>query len=231
MMRRGQPLVPGAETDRRISWWVFALIIAVILAGFAQNFYLRAWLGTRLLIPTAWLHGFIMSAWLVMFAIQVLMVARRRIDLHRVLGMLAAALAALVVTVGVLTIIVRARIVIPGASPIQYAGLFVAFDGLSLLLFGLLVACAVRLRARPAVHRRLMTMAMVSLLPPAFGRLVSYATHQYIEMTVLVLMVLTVLLCVAVDSLHTGRVHRAYLVPGILIVVVNVATYIAQSVT
>ena len=40
--------------------------------------------------------------------------------------------------------IVRARIAIPDASFAKYAALFVAFDGLSLLLFGVLVACAVR---------------------------------------------------------------------------------------
>jgi hypothetical protein len=143
---------------------------------------------------------------------------------------LGAALAVLVIAVGVLTIIVRARIAIPGASLARYTTLFVAFDGLSLLLFGVLVACAVRWRARPAVHRRLMTMAMVALLPPAFGRLVAYATHQHIEITVLSLMLLTVLFCIAVDS-RGGHVHRAFLVPGIFIVLTDVTTCIAQLAT
>jgi hypothetical protein len=222
---------PRTGEDRRIASALLAFIIVVILAGFAKNFYLRAWLGSRVLIPTAWLHGFVMSAWLTLFAIQVVFVSRRRIDLHRKLGIFSAAFAPVVVIIGLLTIIVRARIAIPGASLTQYAMLFVAFDGVSLLLFGALVATAVRCRGRPAVHRRLMTMAMVSLLPPAFGRLVAYATHQHIEVTVLVLMSLTVLVFIAVDSTRSGCVHRAFVIPGTLIVLVNVATYIAQSVT
>jgi hypothetical protein len=83
------------DADRRIASVVFVFIIAMILAGFSENFYLRAWLGTRPLIPSAWLHGFIMSAWLILLAIQVLAVARRRIDLHRRIGKFAAALAVL----------------------------------------------------------------------------------------------------------------------------------------
>jgi hypothetical protein len=221
--------VPGAfRTDRRVARLVFVFIIAAILAGFAKNFYLRAWLGTRPLIPTAWLHGIVMSAWLMLFAIQIVMVAHRRVDLHRKLGTFGAALAMLIVAVGILTIVVRARIVLPDASLVQYLVVFVAFDGLSLMLFGVLVTYALRLRARPDLHRRLMTMAMVALLPPAFGRLVAYVTHNHVEITVLGLMLVTVLLCVVVDSLRSGRIRGASLVPGLFIVLVNLATYFAQ---
>lgn len=228
MSRDAPALAKRRDADRRISGGIFVFVFAVILAGFSKNFYLRAWLGTRPLIPTAWLHGFIMSAWLILFAIQVLLVARRRIDLHRRVGRFAAALAVLVMVVGVLAVIVRARLAIPNASLTQYATLFAAFDGLSLMLSGILVACAVRWRARPAVHRRLMTMAMVALLPPAFGRVVAYVTHQQIEIIVLALMVLAVLLSVGVDSLRSAHVHRASWVPGIAIVLTNVVTYMAQ---
>jgi len=50
-----------STVDRRISNRVVVFIVAVILTGFAKNFYLRAWLGTRHLIPTARLHGFTAS--------------------------------------------------------------------------------------------------------------------------------------------------------------------------
>jgi hypothetical protein len=214
--------------DRRISPGVFVFIVAVILAGFAKNFYLRAWLGTRHLIPTAWVHGFIMSAWVMLFVIQVVGVARRRVDLHRQLGVFGAVLAAAVVIVGVLTIVVRARLAYPDASPAFHGVVFVAFDGVSLILFAVLVGYALRWRARPAIHRRLMTMAMVALLPPAFGRAVAYVAHQHVEIAVLCLMLLTVLTLVAVDARRNGRIHRACLVPGLSIVVTNMATYFAQ---
>jgi predicted neutral ceramidase superfamily lipid hydrolase len=161
MRRDGAAQVLRTDVDRRIASGIFIFIIAAMLAGFAKNFYLRAWLGTRQLIPTAWLHGFIMSAWLILFVIQVLMVAHRRVDLHLRLGLFGAALAVLVIAV---------------------------------------------------------------------GRLVAYMTHQSIEITVLALMTVTVLICVAVDSLRSDRIHRASFVPGILIVMTNVATCVAQLV-
>jgi len=59
--RQDQPLPVQSTVDRRISNRVVVFIVAVILTGFAKNFYLRAWLGTRHLIPTARLHGFTAS--------------------------------------------------------------------------------------------------------------------------------------------------------------------------
>ena len=81
------------------------------------------------------------------------------------------------------------------------AVVFVAFDGLSLLLFGGLVALAWSYRFRSAIHRRLMFMAMVALLPPAFGRLVAYLRRDHVDIIVLGLMIVTTLTFVAVDAL------------------------------
>jgi hypothetical protein len=152
-----------------------------------------------------------MSAWLMLFTI-----ARRRVDLHRRLGVFGAALALLIVGIGVRTIVLRARIAIRGASLRQYFAVFVAFDGLILVLVGVFVACSPQQRASSALHRRVMTMAIVALLPPAFGRLVAYVTHDHVEITVLSRMLLTVLFCVAIESLRSGRILDASLAPGLV---------------
>jgi len=222
------PVAAGSRTDLRIARAVFVFIVATTLAGFAKNFYLRPWFGTRHLIPSAWLHGFVMSAWLVLFAGQVILVALGRVDLHRRVGRVGGWLAAVVVIVGVLTIEVRANLAFPNASLARYALVFVAFDGLSLLLFGVLVTAALRARRIAGIHRRLMTFAMVALLPPAFGRFLAYFTQADIEVAVLALMVLTAAAVVAVDARRLGRVPRASLVPAVLIALVNVATCYAQ---
>jgi hypothetical protein len=147
-----------------------ALILsAIMLVGFSKNYYLRAWIGTRPITVMVHVHGLIMTTWVVLFLTQTLLIARRRTDLHRKLGVGGAILAIVVVALGIYTIsgsILRRH---PGTSTESFAVTFVAFDGLSLLLFGGLVATAVRVRLRPQTHKRLMLMAMVSLLPPAFG--------------------------------------------------------------
>jgi hypothetical protein len=215
-------------SDPRIARGLITVVITIFLAGFAKNFYLRAWLGTRPLILTAWVHGLVMTAWLVMFGTQVILVARRRLDLHRRLGQWGAWLAVVVVVVGVATILVRSRLMYPAATSWTSVVVFVAFDGLSLLLFGVLVSLAWRNRPRPAIHRRLMTMAMLALLPPAFGRLVAYLRHDHIEIAVVGLMTATVFIFVAVDALRSRRVQPAAWVPGLFILLVNGITYFAQ---
>jgi hypothetical protein len=217
------------SSDRRISRALAALVVLIILAGFAKNFYLRAWLGTRPLILTAWVHGFVMTAWLVLFTAQVAMVYLRRMDLHRKFGSWGAWLAAVAVGVGIVTILVRARLMYPAATPLTEATVFVAFDGLSLLLYGALVWLGWQYRPQPAIHRRLMTMAVVALCPPAFGRLVAYVRADHIQITVLGLMTLTTLIFVTVDAVRSQRLQPASWAPGVLIVLINVATYFAQA--
>lgn len=221
-------VAPPEGSDSRIARGLVILVIALILAGFAKNFYLRAWLGTRPLILTAWVHGILMTAWLVLFATQVVMVDHRRMDLHRKFGRLGVWLAVVVVAVGIVTILVRTRLMYPEATLLTSAMVFVAFDGLSLLLFGVLVGLGWRYRPRPAIHRRLMTMAIVALSPPAFGRLVAYLRPDHIEIIVVGLMTVTILIFVTVDALRSHRLQPASWAPGLLILLINGTTYFAQ---
>jgi hypothetical protein len=224
--RKARP--SGEGGDRRIARILFVLLIAIFLVGFAKNFYLRAWLGTRPLILTAWVHGIVMTAWLGLFATQIVLVARGRTDLHRKLGEVGAWLALAVVLIGAVTIWVRERLLYADAAPFTVATVFTAFDGLSLFLFGALVAIAWHYRRRAALHRRLMTMALVALLPPALGRSVAYVRHDHVEILVLAAMTITVVVFVTVDALRSGRIQRASALPGLFIVLVDGATYLAQ---
>ena len=220
--------VPTNSGDSRIARGLIVLLVAIILVGFAKNFYLREWLGTRPLILTAWVHGLVMTAWLVLFVTQVAMAAKGRMDLHRKLGQWGVWLAIVVVAVGIATIMVRTHLMYPGATRSMSAMVFVAFDGLSLLLFGALVGLAWHYRPRPAIHRRLMTMAVVALLPPAFGRMVEYTRRDHIEIIVVGLMVATILVFVVVDAVRSRRVQPASWMPGAVILLVSGAAYWAQ---
>ena len=71
-------------------------------------------------------------------------------------------------------------------------------------------------------------MAMISLLPPAFGRVVAYLTRQHVWVTVLMLMCATVLFCVFIDALRNRRVSPALGWSGVLVILVNVLTYFTQ---
>jgi hypothetical protein len=209
---------------------VAAIAIAVIMfVGFARNYYLRTWLGTRPISFMVHVHGVVMTAWVALFLAQIALVAKRRVDLHRKLGVAGAVLAGLIVVLGVYTISISIARQAAQATLQHEALLFVAFDGLSLLLFGGFVMAALKHRAYRPTHRRLMLMAFVSLSPPALGRLVANFTHDEVSLVVLILMYSTALACVLIDSMRNRRVNPAMAWAGFLVAAVNQVTYIAQA--
>lgn len=225
-------LGPSSQTiqNRRFfGYFLTALIIsAIMFVGFAKNFYLRAWLGTRPITGMVHLHGWVMSAWIVLFVTQTLLIAKRRSGLHRKLGLAGAFLAIVVVALGIYTIsraILRQQ---PDANLELFSLLYVAFDGLSLLLFGGLVFAAIRMRLKHPVHKRLMLLAFVSLLPPAFGRFVAYFTRVHVSEIVLGLMCATVLSLLLIDAVRHRHLHPTLLWGGALVLAVNILTYLAQ---
>jgi hypothetical protein len=214
--------------DRRFFATAAILLCFVVFVGFARNYYLRAWIGTRPLTVLAHVHGLVMTAWVALFAVQTFLISRRRVARHQKLGYWVAGLSAVVVLLGIVTIaaaIARRR---PGVDLGTALWVFVAYDGLSVLLFGGLVAAAIAKRRTPWAHKRLMLMAMLSLLPPAFGRLVAYFTHADVEIIVLCLMYASVAIVIGADWFRTRRPYAAVAIPALLIIVVNQLTYFAQ---
>lgn len=213
-------------------YWNAALALAVlVLAGFARSYYLRALLPARHLTPLAHVHGILMTGWIVLFATQALLISKRRVAVHRWLGTAGAALAAVILIVGSLTVAAAIHRRFPGISPARFARVFVEFDGLSLWVFGALVLAAIARRARSDVHKRLMLCATVALLPPAVGRIAEYllpgsdwdfviaaATTSAFALT-----------CALVDALRLGRLHPAMAWGTACVLAANLLTRLAQA--
>jgi ABC-type branched-subunit amino acid transport system permease subunit len=98
-----------------------------------------------------------------------LLVAKRRIELHRQLGMFGVGLATLVILVGMPTLVNAAARRSHDVHSVRFLWMLVAFDGIALAVFAGLVAAAIVLRLRGDYHKRLMLLATLSLLGPAFG--------------------------------------------------------------
>jgi hypothetical protein len=224
------PTTGSADSRGVRPYFVSALILAgIMFVGFAKNYYLRTWIGTRPITVMVHAHGLIMTAWIALFVVQTLLVANHRTDLHRKLGIIGAILASIVVALGLYTIVAQILRRHPHISVEQFATLFVAFDGLSLLLFGGLVVTAVRVRLRPQSHKRLMVMAMGSLLPPALGRFVAYFTRVDVSAIVCGLMCATLGICILIDTIRHRRLHSDLAWSGALVVTINIITYFAQT--
>lgn len=152
------------------------LLLLLMFLGF-HLFYLhgRAFPGRELTPPIRGLlvlHGIVMAAWMLLFLVQPLLIVSGNRRAHMRLGIFGAALAAVVVILGFHLGIESARVNPPDLrlwdlSPRQ----FMAVPVLSILIFGILVGIGIWKRKRPEVHRPMMLLAVLAVMPAAMDRI------------------------------------------------------------
>jgi hypothetical protein len=161
-----------AVTDnRRFYTWFAVGAFLIIFAGFAHTYYLRLVFETKELPILLHLHGFLFTAWFVLFFVQVRLVARHRVDLHRKLGVVGAFLAPLCacVAIGVSLNAGRRFVLAHPNSLTNLRARPAAMDFGTSLMFLVLVGIALYFRRRPEIHKRVMVLACCSILLPAIG--------------------------------------------------------------
>jgi hypothetical protein len=166
---RGPPFA-AAPPAEHVFYCAMALLLAVLVAaGFAPTFFARGLSGAASLPSSVFVHGVCGTAWVLLFVAQTTLVATRRIAWHRRLGWVAAAAAVAFVASGAVVTAALERS--HGAEPWTWRAPHLFTNSAPLCAFALLVLAGVWQRARSAVHKRLMLLAAVVLLPPAIGRL------------------------------------------------------------
>jgi hypothetical protein len=207
----------GRGRERVFYTGMAAAFLVIVFAGFARTYYLRPYFAAAPLQPLLHLHGIIFSAWIVLLLVQTALVASKRTGTHRRLGAAGAVLAALMVVVGTATAIIRAKIVEvpPGASsPL----IFLTIPLGDMLVFAILVGAGFYFRRRVDVHKRLMLLATISILPAAVARLPFDFIQQYGPLAFFGLSDLFVVACLLYDLASRGRFHRATVTGGLLLV-------------
>ena len=151
------------------------ILVAIVAFGFAPSFYFRyarSLAGaTSPPLPTYLiLHGIVLSSWYLLFLTQTCLIATKRVEIHRAVGLAGAVVAILLFAVS-LNVVLRspARNLAAGASIAQIS-LMVIGDIAILFLFAALVTFGLLLRGRKEFHKRLMTLASVSIVAPAIAR-------------------------------------------------------------
>lgn len=145
-------------------------ILITVFAGFSRTYFLKAHYGTPELSLLLHVHGVVFTTWVLFFLAQTSLVASGRTDLHRRMGVLGAVLAGLVLIVGTTTAILRVKggsAPVPGVPSLS----FLAIPLFDMLVFGILVGTALYYRHRSETHKRLMTLAMIAMLPAPIARL------------------------------------------------------------
>lgn len=192
-------------------------IVITVFAGFAPSYYLKSYFGSPPLMPLLHLHGIVFTSWLVLFLTQTGLVAANRTGIHRRLGIAGAVIAVLVVVVGTATAIVRAKqgAAPPGVPPLAFLTIPLG----DMLVFPTLVGMGFYFRRRADVHKRLMLLATIAILPAAVARLPFAFIQQTGPLAFFGLADLFIVPCLLYDLIARRRIHRATALAGLLIVV------------
>jgi hypothetical protein len=190
----------------------------IVFAGFARTFFLNSYFAKRDLTALMILHGVIFSSWLVLLIVQATLVAAKRTDVHRRLGVAGAALAVLMIVVGFAMALHAAHsgFVAPGLPPPL---IFLVVPFFDIVVFTILVGAAFYYRGRPDVHKRLMIVATIAILPPAIARIPLSFIAVTLPVSAFLLGDLILVVCILYDVAVNRRLHRAYLWGGLLFVI------------
>ena len=147
------------------------LLLSVVALGF-QHFYLqgRASDGgpvTQQIVPLVFLHGILMTAWIIAFVVQSGLIVSGNRRLHMSLGVGGAVLAALLVIVGVATAIASVHYNPDSYKEIWGARRFLSFMLTNISGFGILAGIGLIYRRRPEVHRPMLLLATLFVAGPA----------------------------------------------------------------
>jgi hypothetical protein len=192
---------------RKTKRWFFVVaggvMVMIVVAGFWNSYFRPLVAGTSGKSGVIHFHALVYLGWIAMFLTQAALAATGRIESHRRAGKVGIAYGVLVIVVGV------------GATLYQYAGLirargleaslwFPIWPLIDMLLFTPFFLLAVLLRRKPEIHKRLMIVAMTSLLIAPAGRLgLSVMLTQLVWLS-------PILLGLAYDLFRHRRVHWVY---------------------
>jgi len=210
--------VVGTRRRTRIFYVGMAIAVAVtVFAGFSRSYFLKAQFGTPELGLLLHVHGLVFTSWVLFFLAQTTLVAAGRTDLHRRMGVAGAVLAALLLIVGTVTAILRVKggsAPIPGVSPLS----FLAIPLFDMVVFAILIGAGLYLRRRPETHKRLMTLATISLMSAPIARLpfelMKAGPPAFFGLTDLFIVVM-----LGYDLATRRRVHPATIWGGLFILV------------
>lgn len=165
--RARRPFPARRPADYKFFLTYVVLIWLAVLAGFVPDIIEHIRTGLAPYPISVHVHAVVSVAWLALLTSQTLLIRKRKVELHRKLGIAGAVLAAAVVFVGFWAALSVESLALgtPRARPP-----FLAIELSSMIGFAVLAIAAISARRRPSAHKRLVLLATLSLTPAAFAR-------------------------------------------------------------
>ncbi len=191
------------------------VVIAVVVAGFAQSYYLRPLFAHgESLSLLVHVHGALMTSWMVLFLVQILLVATGRTHLHRRLGRAGAVLLTVILVTALPMTVIAARLGgdhMPG-PPVPGLAFVLGF----LMAFGVLAGTGLAYTRRPDIHKRLMLVASVAAMEAGTVRLpFEFLANPLAAHLTTDLLLLGIIL---IDAVRHRRAHPAFMFGGMFLV-------------
>ncbi len=201
-----QPLAPTVG-DERFFLRAAIVMTLVIVAGFSLQLAMgRSTFASPLRVHA---HAIVFMGWVGIYLLQNILVATGRVNLHRLLGWIAAVWLVPMVALGIWVTVAMVQL---GNVPFFFRPLqFLIFDPLAVISFAGLTVAAIHLRRRTEWHRRFHYCAMTLLLAPAFGRLLPLPLMQPLAWeAALAPTLLFPIAGMLADKRRNGRIHPAW---------------------
>jgi hypothetical protein len=186
-------------------------MIAVATAGFLPSLVNTA--GRRAPVSAlAAAHGIIFCIWLGIFLVQARLIAGRQITTHRRIGIAAGCVAALMISLGYATCISMARRGFDLSGDLRAErdpAYLVIFPLGDLFMFAVLITAAIACRRQPDMHKRLMLLANVALIPAPLAHLIGHVSWLAAMPGMIILIPISLFLLAAIgrEFLVDGRAH------------------------
>jgi len=184
------------------------------MVGFAPSVLARLPQTTPAMHAIVVAHALLFSSWMALFLVQTSLVATHQVRIHRSLGIAGVVIATVMVVSAPPMAVGLARRGEPsGSDPLMFM-LVIVVD---VLLFAAFFGSAISFRRRAETHRRLMLLAMTTLLPPAISRWPWVVRHP--APGVLGILSLFLVAPVVADLLARRRPHPISVFGGLAVVV------------
>ncbi len=220
-----------SRTPTRSPFYVYLSIafLAIAIVGFSTTLFVPLARGSFSAPPVVKVHGALLFGWLAFLIAQATLVKSGNRSLHRRAGWLGFALSIAIVVSGVLVGLFAARRDIATTTEDWPYGAFVNIV-IEMVVFGALVGAAIAWRRDPQSHKRLLILATISALGPAWFRFRHFLPFVPNPLVTFSLVADAVLLVViARDWLVDGRVHPVYLWAGGAMFIVHIVELAAAD--
>ena len=218
VVRRDRPANPA--WDRVFFSGMIMLLWATVLFGFAKTYFMAGMVNAPLPNALIHVHGAAFTLWMVLLAVQEVLIAGRKIKWHKQLGLVGFGLAVAMLVLGVLAATDAMRRGSDGHSGLG-AETFYAIPITGIVAFAILVYLAYRDRFRPAAHKRLILIATIAISVAAVARWpIGFIQTNPPSRNLVILGFL--LLVVAYDLISLGRVLKTTIWASVFVMIVMV---------